>query len=179
MTDAALLDARPATAPDAFAVRHERAEDASAVDALIAAAFGPGRHAKTAERVREGAALRPDLCFCAWRDGELAGAVRLWSVAVGGAPTVFLGPIAVAAHLRGRGIAARLVEAACAAATVAGDVLVVLVGDAARFGPMGFDLVPPGRIRLPGPVDGRRLLQRALDAAAASGIAGEMTGPSR
>ncbi len=174
--DAALLD--PPAEAFTVAIAAERAVDAPAVDALVAQAFGPGRHAKTAERVREAARLRPDLCFCAWRGGELAGAVRLWSVAVGGRPALFLGPIAVAAHLRGRGIAASLVEAACAAATAAGERIVILVGDDARFGPMGFARVPAGRVRLPGPVDGRRLLWRALDASAPEEVEGLMTGPT-
>lgn len=172
--DAALLDT-PAVSVD-FA--RERTADAGAVNALVARAFGPGRHAKTAERVREAARLRPDLCFCAWRGEELAGAVRLWSVAVGDRPALFLGPIAVAAHLRGRGIAAGMVEAACAAATATGDGIVILVGDEVRFGPMGFVRVPAGRVRLPGPVDGRRLLWRALGLSAADEISGVMTGPS-
>ncbi len=173
--DAALL--APPPAPPAFAVdlAPERAADAPAVEALVAQAFGPGRFAKTAERVREGAAFRPELSVCAWRGGALAGAVRLWEVAVGGQPALFLGPIAVAAHLRGRGIAARLVERACAGAGAAGWTAVLLVGDLDRFGPMGFAPVPPGRVKLPGPVDPRRLLWRALREGALDALDGALT----
>lgn len=149
------------------------------MEALVAQAFGPGRFAKTAERVREGAAFRRDLSVCAWRDDALAGAVRLWSVAVGGRPVLFLGPIAVASHLRGRGIAARLVERACGQALAAGEAAVVLVGDLDRFGPMGFSMVPPGRVTLPGPVDPRRLLWRGLNEGALDALAGPLTGGAR
>jgi predicted N-acetyltransferase YhbS len=36
------------------AVRAEQPADCPAVDALVASAFGPGRHAKSAYRLREG-----------------------------------------------------------------------------------------------------------------------------
>ena len=175
----AVLDLPPAAA-FAVDVAPERPGDAVAVGALVAQAFGPGRFAKTAERVREAARLRPDLSFCAWiphpshpgRSAELAGAVRLWSVHVGGAPALFLGPIAVASHLRGHGVAARLVEAACEAAGAAGETAVVLVGDLERFDSMGFSPVPSGRITLPGPVDGRRVLWRGLAPGALDALQG-------
>ena len=171
--DAALLD--PPALALALALAPERPGDAAAVETLVADAFGPGRFAKTAERVREHARFRPDLSACAWRGGELAGAVRLWSVAVGGRPALFLGPIAVAAHLRGQGIAVRLVERACENAARADETAVVLVGDLDRFGPMGFAPVPAGRIVLPGPVDPRRILWRGLPPGALDALQGALS----
>jgi predicted N-acetyltransferase YhbS len=174
------MTAHPALRRDApdvpYPLSLERPSDAAAVEALIAEAFGPGRFAKTAERVREYARARPDLSVCAWDGAELAGAVRLWSVAVGETPTLFLGPIAVAAHLRGRGIAAAMTERACELAAAAGETAVVLVGDLARFGPMGFSPVPSGRLAPPGPVDPRRLLWRALAPGALEALEGPLKG---
>jgi predicted N-acetyltransferase YhbS len=174
MTAASAL--RLDTPASPFPLALEREGDAAAVEALVAEAFGPGRFAKTAERVREHARFRPDLSLCAWNGTELAGAVRLWSVTIGEGPALFLGPIAVAAHLRGRGVAAALVERACALAVAAGETAVVLVGDLSRFGPMGFSPVPAGRIVPPGPVDPRRILWRGLAGSPPEAPAGAMRG---
>ena len=90
----------------------EAAADAPAVEALVLAAFGPGRFAKTAERLREGARFAAG--FVA-RDGtQVLGSVRLWSITVGGQPALFLGPIAVAADSRRAGLGAELVQACLA-----------------------------------------------------------------
>ena len=71
-------------------IERERSGDAAAVDALVLAAFGPGRFAKTAERLREAAHLAAG--FCAFEGERLIGSVRLWSITVGAARSVFLGP---------------------------------------------------------------------------------------
>jgi predicted N-acetyltransferase YhbS len=152
------------------------ADDAAVADALIDRAFGPGRFAKTAERVREHAAFRPDLSVCARFDGVLVGAVRMWGVAVGGRPAVFLGPIAVEPAFRHHGVGAELVEHACAAAARAGETAVVLVGDLGLFAPLGFTVVPAGRVELGGPVDPRRLFWKALTPGALDEIGGVLTG---
>jgi predicted N-acetyltransferase YhbS len=146
-------------------IRPEQPDDAPAVAALIAAAFGPGRFAKAAERLREGRRPDPALSLVAWDGGRLAGSVRLWPVTVGGAPCVFLGPIAVDLSWRGRGLGEALVEAACAAAAKAGWRAVLLVGDAPYFGRMGFEAAPG--VEMPGPVDRRRVLARTLAAGGA------------
>lgn len=151
-----LVDSQP------FDIRPETPEDGPAIEALLDHAFGPGRFAKASERVREMAPLRRDLSFCAWEAGRLAGVVRQSEIAVGGAPLIFLGPLAVEAPLRRLGAGARLVEHACQAAAQAGARAVLLVGDAPFFGRLGFSAQATGSIRMPGPVDPRRLLLRAL-----------------
>jgi predicted N-acetyltransferase YhbS len=150
----------------------ERSQDHAAVDALIDAAFGPGRFAKAAERLRERNQPLAELSFAAHSDGVLAGSVRLWPIRVGERPVVFLGPIAVDPTWRSRGLGAALVRKACDAAKAAGHDLILLVGDAPFFGPLGFEVVPPGRIVMPGPVDSRRLLARSLVPGAAEGLEG-------
>lgn len=148
------MSATPALAP----VSHIDAEtpaDAAAVEALVLAAFGPGRFAKTAERLREGAS--PAAGFVARDGADLLGSVRLWSITIGGTPALFLGPITVAADNRRAGLGAELVQACLtwAAETERG---VLLVGDAPYFGRFGFEAVTD--VRLPGPVDPRRVLWR-------------------
>ncbi len=148
------MSATPAFAP----LPHIAAEipaDAAVVEALVLDAFGPGRFAKTAERLREGASVASG--FVA-REGDVAvGSVRLWRITIGGAPALFLGPIAVAADNRRAGLGAELVQACLGWAAEQGQG-VLLVGDSPYFGRFGF-AVAPG-VRLPGPVDPRRVLWR-------------------
>jgi hypothetical protein len=77
-------------------------------------------------------------------------------------PVVFLGPIAVEAELRKHRIGQTLVEMACEASTKAGWRAVLLVGDAPYFGRVGFDAAPAKAVCMPGPVDQRRVLLKAL-----------------
>ncbi len=159
----------------AIAYRPELPADAPLIAALIDRAFGPGRHAKAADRLRENNHLIPDLSFTAW-DGEvLVGSVRLWPVTIGGEPVVFLGPIAVEAELRKHRIGQTLVERACEAAAKAGWRAVLLVGDAPYFGRVGFDAAPAKAVRMPGPVDQRRVLLKPLRDGGADGLAGLVT----
>ena len=140
--------------------RPEAPDDAPLILDLTDRAFGPGRYAKAAERLREGNAVLRELSISAWRGEALLGSVRMWPVRVGDGVSVFLGPIAVEADERKHGIGARLVEMACAAAQEAGWGSVFLVGDAPYFGRMGF-VAAPGVV-MPGPVDQRRVLGKAL-----------------
>lgn len=149
-------------APAAPAVSLQQAEDIPAADALIERAFGPGRFTKSSERVREFAEFAPDLSFVAWREGRLMGVVRQWRVRVGGTPVVFLGPIAVESDERSGGIGGLLVEAAVAAARAASETAIVLVGDAPYFQRFGFSAALAKDVRLPGPVDQRRVLAVAF-----------------
>ena len=151
-------------------IRREQPGDAPAVAALIAATFGSGRYVKAAERLREGRAPDLALSFVAWDGDRLAGAVRLWTVTVGGEPCIFLGPIAVDPAWRSKGLGEALVEAACEAARTAGWKAVLLVGDAPYFGRMGFESAPGAE--MPGPVDLRRVLARALTPGSAAALAG-------
>jgi predicted N-acetyltransferase YhbS len=151
----------------------ERPEDAPRVDALVLRAFGPGRFAKAAERLREGRKPVLELSFVAWDCGRLVGCARQWAVKVGGAPAIFFGPIAVDPAWRSNGLGAALTQRACEAAAAAGHRLVVLVGDMPLFGPLGF-LPAPGVV-MPGPVDQRRVLVRALQPGAEADLQGLVT----
>lgn len=158
----------PDPAPDpALTLVHETPADALAIEALLDRAFGPGRFVKVSERVREFATFAPELSFCAYDAGQLVGVVRMWRVAVGAQPAVFLGPLAVDQDQRSAGLGGQLVERACAAAKAAGEAAVVLVGDEPYFGRFGFEIAPD--VILPGPVDQRRVLALSLRAIALAG----------
>ncbi|HWG06673.1 MAG TPA: N-acetyltransferase, partial [Beijerinckiaceae bacterium] len=84
--------------------------DVAAREALLDAAFGPGREEKTCERLREGRRPAQNLALAA-KDGDtLVGTLRLWHIEVGpGRPGLLLGPVAVAASHRSHGLGARLI----------------------------------------------------------------------
>ncbi len=150
----------------------EQEGDRAQVDTLIDAAFGPGRFAKTAERLREGNRPRRDLSCCVWLEGEMIAAVRQWPIRIGETPAVFLGPIAIASRFRGQGHGRALVRHVCGLARESGERLVLLVGDAAYFQPLGFVAVGPGRVLMPGPVDPGRLHWMCLRPLALEGASG-------
>lgn len=153
----------------------ERPEHASAVEALIDAAFGPGRHAKSAERLREGNAPDLTLSMVALEGEVVVGCSRIWPIHIGDTRALLLGPFAVSHERRRQGLGAILIERCCQAAQAAGHGLVMLVGDAPYFGKLGFEAVDAKVVVLPGPVSARRVLVRALQPGAADGLAGPVT----
>lgn len=138
-----------------FLIDLEQAADAAQVDALVQQAFGPGRYAKTAERLREGSTPIAGLSFVARQDGAVAGTVRLWPVEVAEVRLAFLGPIAVDLQRRSEGLGAALVEHAIAQARAQGLAGILLVGDPPYFGRFGFVRT---KIGMPGPVNPARVL---------------------
>lgn len=154
--------------------------DAEAVVALQARVFGPGRFARSAYRVREGAAAteRPFTPFCrvALRGERIIAAVKLTRVAVGGTcGALMLGPLAVDPDFAGLGYGRQLVAEALEAARKAGIAIVLLVGDEPYYGRFGFKRVPPGQIRLPGPVNPERILAAELAEGALARFRGLVT----
>lgn len=152
----------------------ETPANAAAADALIERAFGPGRLVKVSERVREIARFRPDLSFVSFQGDVLTGSVRMWDIAVGATPLIFLGPLAVESGARSAGTGAALVNRACEAAAAGGAAAVLLVGDLSYFGRASF-VAAGSEVSLPGPVDQRRVLVRWLGPAGV--LKGRLTGP--
>lgn len=154
-------------------------EDLPAMVALQSRAFGPGRFARTAYRVREGAPDLSPFCRVAYKGERLIAALRMTEINVGGRPgALLLGPLAVDPDEAGRGYARRLVAESLDAARSAGIAMVVLVGDTAYYGRLGFAPAPPGQIRLPGPVDPARLLAVELEPGALAQFRGQVAASS-
>ncbi|MBI1328459.1 MAG: GNAT family N-acetyltransferase [Alphaproteobacteria bacterium] len=158
-------------------IRQERAEDAPLVEALNAAAFGPGRYAKSAYRLREGVAQEASLAFVAVEDGVLRGSVRFWPILVGNDPALLLGPLAVQSAQRGRGIGIDLMRKGIAAAKELGHAVIILVGDEPYYARVGFTRLPPGRLKFPGPVDASRVLGLSLKQGALVTLSGTVRRP--
>ncbi|WP_081718591.1 GNAT family N-acetyltransferase [Lutibaculum baratangense] len=161
------------TPSKSFIIRPEHPSDTGPIEALAAEAFGPGRFAKTAYRLREGAEAIEPLCLVAELDGELIGSIRLSAIMIGDSPALLLGPLVVRPAEKGRGYGIALMQTALDRARELGHRLVILVGDLPYYSRVGFGHVPFGRVKLPGPVDPRRLLYLELAEGAFDGVSGE------
>jgi predicted N-acetyltransferase YhbS len=144
-------------------IRNERTADVAAREALLDQAFGETRRRKTSERLRAGRLPADGLAFVAVEAKRVVGTARLWDIACGnGARALLLGPVAVEASCRNRGIGAALVRHAVAQARRLGHSAVILVGDAPYYSRFGFSAEMTGAIGLPGPVERDRPLALEL-----------------
>lgn len=139
-------------------IRHELPVDQAAIERLHERAFGPGRFARTAFRLREGVPPDPALSFAAHVGTFLVGSVKVTPVIAGGHGALMLGPLTVDPAFEGRGIGAALMNRSIEAAREAGHDLILLVGDAPYYVRFGFRVIPPGQLVLPGPADPARFL---------------------
>ncbi|MGD9667985.1 MAG: GNAT family N-acetyltransferase [Hyphomicrobiaceae bacterium] len=147
--------------------------DLAAISALHASAFGPGRYARTAYRVREGTPLVTPHCRAAYLDGTLVAALRFTPVSIGGVGgALLLGPVAVEPASKGRSFGKALIARSIEDATHDGFRLILLVGDLPYYARFGFVRIPPGQIALPGPVNPERFLARELVEGALAGYRG-------
>ena len=144
-------------------IRTEQPTDSEAIERLHERAFGPGRFARTASRLREGAPHLLDLSFTAMVGTLLVGSVRLTPVMAGEESTLMLGPLTVEPAFEGRGIGAALMRRSLEAAKAKGHTLVLLVGDEPYYKRFGFRHIPPQHLKLPGPVNPGRFLALELD----------------
>ena len=136
-------------------------EDAShdaAIEHINEEAFGPGRHARAAARIREQGPHDLSLSFVCADDGETIASVRMTPVLAGTVKGHLLGPLAVRPSHKSRGIGRELVRIAVEAAKRKGSEAIILVGDPPYYGPLGFEKVAHGALTFPGPVDPGRVL---------------------
>ncbi len=158
-----------------FEIRPETETDIPALNALSAAAFGPGRFARSAYRVREGIAPVANLSLTAWEGAQIAGGVRFTAVRVGDRDGgLLLGPLVVDPALIGKGCGKALIASGLDRSRKAGFGFVLLVGDMAYYSRFGFKPAPNGAIALPGPVDPERVLFVELSEGALEGAAGQV-----
>lgn len=150
----------------------ETANDAQAIERLHQRTFGPGRFVLSAYRLREHVDHLPELSFTARIGTLLVGSVRQLPICVGDTPALLLGPLTVEPPFRKRGVGRALLERALKEAKANGHRLMLLVGDEAYYGRLGFKIVPKGRAAMPGPVDYNRLLVAELADAAFDGVTG-------
>jgi predicted N-acetyltransferase YhbS len=154
-------------------IRPVAPDDAAAISVLHGRAFGPGRFARTAYRVREGTPFSSPFCRVCTLDHAIVAAVRFTMITIGGrGDALLLGPLAVDPTFANQGYGRALVAQALQDARAAGIELVLLVGDEPYYGRLGFVRVPRGQVTLPGPVDPDRLLAAELKSGSLAAAAG-------
>ncbi|MCO6185418.1 GNAT family N-acetyltransferase [Rhizobium sp. L1K21] len=121
-------------------------------------AFGPGRFAKAAQRIREQGPHDRALSFVATDNGAVIASVRMTPVLAGSVNGHLLGPLAVRPSHKNLGIGRELVRIAVEGARKKGSEGVILVGDPPYYGPLGFEKVAYNALEFPGPVDPARVL---------------------
>jgi predicted N-acetyltransferase YhbS len=144
------------------------------IDALNEEAFGPGRFARAADRIREGGPHDRTLSYVAMQDGAVIASVRMTPIAAGAGRAQMLGPLAVRPAFKNLGIGRRLVAIALEQASKAGVPAVMLVGDEPYYGPLGFKKMPHGQISMPRPVDLNRVLAHEIVPGAVRKLSGEV-----
>lgn len=136
------------------------------IEALLDAAFGQDRKARTAYRMREGVNALPDLSFAALERDRLLGSLQSWPVMLeehDGRRTsmILVGPVAVLPDMQRGGLGKRMMEALVKAADAQGQDALIMIGDPEYYGRFfGFCAEPTGGWDVPGPVDRHRLLAR-------------------
>ena len=146
-----------------FAYLPEDPSHDQAIEIINEEAFGPGRFTRAAERVREQGPHDRSLSFVCVDGGETIASVRMTPIDAGATPAHLLGPLAVRPSHKNLGVGRALVRMALEAARQAGSEAVILVGDPPYYQPLGFAPTRPGALKLPGPVDPRRVLAATFD----------------
>ena len=159
-----------------FTIDPMSAAEVESVERLHARAFGPGRFARTAFRIREEAGEGAGLAFVARVGSLLVGAVQLTPVKLGTARAFMLGPLTVDPPFEGRGLGRALLQRCEDAARALTSDLILLVGDEPYYRRAGYVRVPMGRITLPGPVDPMRLLALELTPGILKQVQGQVRG---
>lgn len=155
----------------------ETGSDHWEVEALFDLCFAPGREALSSYRLRDGVPPVAELSVTARdTDGILAGAIRFWPAAVGGAPALLLGPVAVHPTHQGEGLGGLLIRDGLHRAADLGWRRVMLIGDAPYYGRFGFARLPG--VEMPPPTNPDRVLGVALTPGAWDGVAGRVTQPA-
>lgn len=144
-----------------------------AIEALNARAFGPGRHARAAARIREQGPCDQTLCFVCLSGEVLVGSVRMTPIWLGEEKAYLLGPLAVSPDFENRGIGRQLVKMATDASKKTDAVAVLLVGDAPYYGKMGFSK-NIGKLVMPGPVNKERILVHQSEMSAEPDFSGQV-----
>lgn len=163
----------PQAAPATLRVATEA--DQQFVEELQALAFGPGRYARTAFRVRERFPIDDSLSLIAEIDGVPAGVVWMTPLSVGGLDGYMLGPLATHPNYRKRGVGKQLAREVTKLALERGEgSFVILIGDRDYYCPLGWQPTVLGAVEWPGPVDPSRVLLYSEDKTLAARIKGRI-----
>lgn len=148
--------------------------DDKGVELLLDLAFGLNRFEKAAYLYRQDISALKELSFVIYEDDLMIATLRFWPVNVGDKDCLLLGPIAVLPELQGKGYGIALMEHGLKRAKELGHSRVILVGDEAYYGRLGFTREHARALHMPGQEDESRLLALELQGGAFDGVSGEI-----
>lgn len=127
----------------AVTVRPESSDDHEAIHRVVAAAFGSEAEAQLVDRIRASTGYVREMALVAEVGGEIVGHVMISHAVLRNADgerrIVMLSPLAVLPESQRKGIGSALVRASVGVAGERGEPLVVLEGDPAYYGRLGFE----------------------------------------
>jgi predicted N-acetyltransferase YhbS len=157
-----------------FELRKQRPQDAVSVEVMLDDAFGPGRFARTAYRLREMSGTLDHLSLVAESADKLVGAIGFAPIRIGRGKALLLGPLVVSPKAQGQGAGLALLEKGLSSAIEEAVDMILLIGDAPYYGRVGFEHIERGRVRMPGPVDPNRLLGLEVKSSALATVEGKV-----
>ena len=129
----------------AASIRLQTPDDYAALIILNETAFGPGRFARTAYRVREGSISDPRLGLCAVYEEEIIGSVDFTPISIGGVSGgLLLGPLIITDNHKNQGHGLKLMLEGLGRARELAYKIVILVGDFPYYARAGFCSTTPG-----------------------------------
>ncbi len=124
-------------------IRPESTEDHDAIRQVVAAAFGSDAQAILVERIRASPEYEPEMALVATIGDAVVGHVMISGALIrnddGERRISMLSPLAVVPSRQREGVGSALVRAAIAAADARGEPLVILEGNPAYYGRLGFE----------------------------------------
>jgi putative acetyltransferase len=133
-------------------IRAERPDDVDAITAVVADAFCSPVEARLPAAIRASENFVPEWSLVAALRGRMVGHVMVSYVALHDEQTTrriaSLSPMSVARDFHRRGIGSALIRAVVARVDADGEPLVVLEGDPAYYGRLGFEYAVPHGIHI-------------------------------
>lgn len=146
--------------------------DDTLIEQLLDRAFGDGRQARTAYRIREGTDWLEALSFAVLDEEDfLAGTIQLWPIALTDPdgrnhPLLMVGPVAVLPEKQDEGYGKALMVAALGAIDASASLPQMMIGDPEYYGRFfGFTAEHTANWHCPGPYEQSRLLVRCANPA--------------
>ena len=137
-------------------MRPEVPSDKPAIDALMHACFGKGRHLRSVRHLRLCAPYQ-DLCFVLTWNGKLVGSIRYWPILVQGRTQLLLGPLAVDPDYKGQGFGKSLVAHSLESAHQHDFDFILISGEPDYYPRFGFESASSAQFIWPGFLEPERL----------------------
>ena len=162
-------------------IRPETSADRTAVDEVVALAFGRPDEARLVQRLRQSEAFIPRLSLVAVAEGRVVGHILFSRIMIesseGAAPALALAPLAVRPEHQNQGIGMRLVREGLKRCRELGHAIVVVLGHPSYYPRFGFSPARARGLEAPFAVRDEAFMVLELVSGALDGISGTVKYP--